>query len=68
MEIRLSVPGMSCNHCKMAVTSAVQEVHGVENVEVNLESKMVNVAGDPDVDELVSAIENAGYTVEEVEQ
>jgi copper chaperone CopZ len=39
-------------------------VHGVESVEVNLDSKTVTVSGDPlDAAAIVAAIDEAGYEV-----
>ena len=39
----LNVAGMSCDHCKMAVTKAVSALEGVEAVEVSLENNTANV-------------------------
>ena len=33
----LTVKGMSCNHCKQAVTQALEALPGVSDVNVNLE-------------------------------
>ncbi len=57
-----TVPGMTCDHCKHAVSSELGSVPGVAGVEVDLESKLVTVTGD-DLDDraLRAAIEEAGY-------
>ena len=56
------VPDMSCDHCTRAVASAVQTVAGVASVDVDLESKVVTVDGDPlDDGAIRAAIEDAGY-------
>ncbi len=61
-EITYSVPDMSCGHCKTAVSSEIQEVPGVESVDVDLDSKLVTVHGsDLDDAALRAAIEDAGY-------
>ena len=58
------VPGMTCEHCRAAVTDELSAVSGVESVAVNLESKLVRVSGDPlDDAALRSAIDEAGYEV-----
>ena len=60
--ITYSVPGMSCDHCKHAVSSEVGSVDGVVGVEVDLETKFVTVTGeDLDDRQLRAAIEEAGY-------
>ena len=61
-EITYTVPDMSCGHCKTAVSSEIQEVPGVESVDVDLDSKLVTVHGsDLDDAALRAAIEDAGY-------
>jgi copper chaperone CopZ len=58
------VDGMSCEHCKVAITGAVGQVPGVSGVEVDLERGTVVVRGagadDPSVR---AAIDDAGYDV-----
>ncbi len=57
-----SVPGMSCGHCKAAVTDEVSAVEGVDSVSVDLDSKRVDVAGAQLDDAAIrAAIEEAGY-------
>jgi copper chaperone len=61
-ERTYTVPGMSCDHCKHAVTEELSAVRGVETVEVDLETKLVTVSGDPlDDGALRTAIAEAGY-------
>lgn len=43
MTTTLQVQGMTCNHCKMAVTNALQELEGVSRVEVHLDKGTVDV-------------------------
>jgi copper chaperone len=60
--ITYTVPGMSCDHCKHAVTEELTGVHGVSSVEVDLETKLVTVTGEPlDDSALRAAIVEAGY-------
>ena len=62
--VTYTVPGMSCGHCKVAVTEEVTEVAGVDQVDVDLETKQVTVSGSElDDAKLRSAIEEAGYEV-----
>ena len=58
------VPGVSCEHCRAAITSSVSEVAGVDAVEVDLAAKTVTVTGEPlDEQAIVAAIDEAGYEV-----
>jgi copper chaperone len=64
MEVTYAVPGMSCDHCKHAVSSELSKVEGVESVDVDLETKLVVVHGSElDDGALRAAIDEAGYEV-----
>jgi copper chaperone len=59
------VPGVSCNHCVNAITKETTTA-GVNEVEVDLQSKKVYVAFDPakvSEQQVKEAIEEAGYDV-----
>jgi copper chaperone len=56
------VDGMTCDHCKAAVSGEVAKVTGVQTVDVELDTKLVRVSGDGvDHDAVVAAIDEAGY-------
>ncbi len=58
------VEGMSCGHCKLSVTEEVEEVRGVDAVEVDLPSRRLTVRGEEVEDAAVrAAVEEAGYRV-----
>ena len=61
-----AVPGISCGHCRTAITAEVSQVAGVESVEVDLDEKRVAVAGAGIDDAAIrAAIDEAGYDVED---
>lgn len=62
MTTTYSVPGMSCGHCVEAITGEVGKVEGVTDVDVDLDTKLVTVAGG-DHDAIVAAIDEAGFDV-----
>jgi len=56
------VPGMSCDHCTVALTGEVTKVGGVAGVDIDLDSKLVRVRGTAvDAAAVVAAIDEAGY-------
>lgn len=66
MTITLQVQGMTCGHCKAAVTNALQDLDGVSRVEVHLQEGTVNVDYDEtkvSIEKLKEAIEEQGYDV-----
>ncbi|MFC0523829.1 copper ion binding protein [Pontibacillus salicampi] len=66
MEITLSVHGMTCDHCEKAVKGAIEELNGIQGVEVSVNTNKVTVIYD-DVyvskQQIESAIEEQGYDV-----
>jgi copper chaperone len=65
-QITLNVPDISCNHCKMSIEGAVNELDGIESAEVNVEGRTVAVSWDDTalkLDAIVNAIEEQGYEV-----
>ncbi len=59
-----SVPGMTCEHCRRAITDEVGRVPGVTSVDVDLDVKRVAVDGAAFSDDAVrAAIDEAGYDV-----
>lgn len=61
-QLTYAVPGMSCGHCRAAITSEVEKVAGVASVVVDLDAKRVTVAGSQLDDAAVrAAIDEAGY-------
>jgi len=60
--ITYSVPGMSCGHCRAAITAEISAVAGVDSVDVDLDTKLVRISGENlDDAALVAAIDEAGY-------
>ncbi len=54
---------MTCEHCVAAVDAEVRKVAGVTDVAVDLAAKQVRVTGEPARDDVVAAIDEAGYDV-----
>ena len=61
----LSVPDISCGHCKESIEGAVNELAGIDTVEVSIEDKTVAVSfnDDLELERIVGAIEEQGYEV-----
>jgi copper ion binding protein len=65
MATVLKVKGMSCQHCVMSVTRALNQLEGVQNIQVDLEKREVrfdNVKGVA-AEQIAKAIVDAGYEV-----
>ncbi len=59
----LQVEGMSCGHCVSSVTKSVRDVDAAAKVEVDLTQQKVRVDSSASLDEIKSALEEAGYPV-----
>ena len=57
------VPGMTCGHCKGAVTDELSKINGVTNVDVDLDSKKVTIESEAVVEWLVivGAVDETGF-------
>ena len=61
-DLTYAVAGMTCEHCRVAVTEEVSRVDRVTAVDVDLDSKLVRVRGNGVEDTaVVAAIDEAGY-------
>ena len=60
--VTYTVPAIHCAHCAMSIREEVSEVDGVEDVDVDLDTKVVTIRGSAlDDAALRAAIEEAGY-------
>ena len=68
--MRVSVKGMSCQHCVNSVTKALEQLEGVKNVEVSLEKGEAKYDEDKPVDReaVRKAVRDAGYDVGDFEE
>ena len=65
MEIKFTVPEISCGHCKETIESTVNNIESVVSVAVDIEQKSVAVKSTSDLNlSLVSEmLDEQGYTV-----
>ncbi|HBY97461.1 MAG: heavy-metal-associated domain-containing protein [Ardenticatenaceae bacterium] len=61
----LSVPGISCGHCKATIERELKEVAGIKQVEADVGSKRVTVSYEPPANEqtILTLMEEIGYPV-----
>lgn len=65
-HIVLNVPDISCNHCKMAIESALAGLDGVASATVDVGAKSVDVVfdgGTVDRERIAATIAGEGYAV-----
>lgn len=62
-NFEIVVEGMTCEHCKRAVTNAVESLPGVKSVHVDLATGKVTGTGEVASQALKEVIEEEGYSV-----
>jgi copper chaperone CopZ len=63
MKKQIIVEGMSCAHCVRHVKEALQELEGITQIEVDLESKTATIEGAAEDQAIQAVIQEAGYEV-----
>ncbi len=64
--LRLSISGMTCASCVKSVQQALERTPGVVSAEVNFGTHTAQVRGSADQDELIQAVDAAGYEAEPI--
>jgi copper chaperone len=67
-KVSLTVQGMSCINCVNSINNGLGEVEGIDNVDVNLEQKLVTVSFDENktnIEAVKEAILDLGYDIDE---
>ncbi len=65
-NITLSVPDISCDHCKNSIEGALKPLEGVDTAVVSIPDRTVAITYDVDtvsLDAMVAAISEQGYEV-----
>ncbi len=68
MNTIVNISGMTCGHCVASVTEELQEIDGVENVEVDLDKSGISTttitsSKELSDSEISEAVAEAGYLV-----
>jgi copper chaperone len=61
MTRTLTIDGMGCDGCEDIVENALTDLDGVEDASADHEDGTATVEGDADSDDLLEAVEFAGY-------
>ena len=60
-KTQIDITGMTCGHCAASVTKELSAVQGVHVLEVNPQTGKALIEGDAAEQDLVAAIDRAGY-------
>lgn len=57
----LSVPDMSCGHCRASIETALKPLQGVEAIRFDAEARKVEVTGPAPAPALIAALDKIGF-------
>jgi copper chaperone len=57
----LSIPDMTCGHCKAAVEAALAAVPGTRDIAVDIGARQATITGEAQLPALLAALDAAGY-------
>ncbi len=65
MATKLSVPEISCDHCKSTIVNTLSGVENIELVDVDVETKNVTLESSEEInlDLVKSLLDEQGYTI-----
>lgn len=66
-QVKISVPDMQSTHCQTRVNNAIKDINGVQIENLQAGEITVSVASESTKEEVVKAIEKAGYSVSDKE-
>lgn len=60
---KVTIKGMSCQHCVASVKEALEKIPGIKSVDVNLDKGEANYKGEASQDSVEAAIKKIGFEV-----
>ena len=64
--LKISIPDMSCEHCRKTLETLLSRMKGVASCDVDLDLKTIVIEGDAEWKEIEAAIQDAGYSPEKL--
>jgi uncharacterized protein len=61
---KFKIVDMNCNHCVQAITAALNDLVKLENINIDLKNKTLEVSGEVDEADIIDAIQKLGYSIE----
>ena len=66
MKLYLTISGMSCEHCINYVTKVLNELEGINVIDITLEGALIETNYSIAEDKIKEAIDEAGYELTEI--
>jgi copper chaperone len=62
----LSIPDMSCGHCKAAVEAAIQKLDPIASVQIDLANRRAEISSSQPVEAMIKALATVGFPAQSV--
>jgi len=59
--LNLSIPDMSCGHCKQAIEKAIAALDSAATVNIDLKNRQATVTSNSEPEQVLSCLKEAGY-------
>lgn len=66
-DYKVSISGMTCNHCVSTVSKTALTIKGIEKVDIKLDEGIAYISGNFDTNILKNEINDVGYTITNIE-
>ncbi|PJI41840.1 heavy-metal-associated domain-containing protein [Ferrovibrio sp.] len=64
--LKLHIPNMTCGGCENKVRKALMPLQGIDSLEIDRNTKLIQVNGSAPEAGIIKAIENVGFTVNRI--
>ncbi len=68
MKGNYKIQDMTCQHCVNTIENALKPIQGIEKINISLHDKLVQIDGEYDEKEVITAVQKAGYSIEKKEE
>lgn len=65
--LNLSIPEMSCGHCKQAIEKAIASLDAAASVDFDLKNRQATVTSNSEPEQVLSCLKDAGYEASVIE-
>lgn len=61
MSLTLSIPDMSCGHCRASIEAALSSLPGLAAIRFDMAARTATIEGSVPADEIVKALDGIGF-------
>jgi copper chaperone CopZ len=66
MKVIIKIPDLTCENCKITIENTLKTLSDVDEFQVDLSGKQVQISGSFEVSQIIESIRSAGYHPAEI--